>query len=243
MHRSLISIADFFSTRPLVSATAVASIPLLAIIIPAYRGFLALGPGGLPYNFIGFTIQAVGLLFAHRDTTSADTVRTAPANHQNARTRYLPDLTPRKTPRPLIPGYSAPHRQASQQGDETLVATLNGYLASLAESNAGLVIKGSGLELSTYPALWTVEEETPAHVLKTTGGEIAHVHPEGSAHMVLSLADAAEVLEKGWGEMHPLAGRVGRLPISYIMIYAPRNDTEVLVWKMMADAAVAYVSA
>lgn len=242
MQRSVSTITSFFSTHPFLSATAVASIPLLAIAIPAYRGFLAIGPGGIPHNIFGFALQAVGLLFAHRDTTSPDAIRAAPADHAGARTRYLSDLTPRKNARPRIPGYAAPHRQVTQQRDAALVATLNAYLASLAAENPGLAIKGSSLELSSYPALWAIDGDTAAHIHKMTGGEIAHVHPEGSAHMVLSLVDAEQVIEKGWGEMHPLAGKIPRLPISYVMIYAPQDDAEVAVWKKVADAAVAYVS-
>lgn len=43
---------------------------------------------------------------------------------------------------------------------------------------------------------------------ETCRGEIAHVHAiDGSFHMSLHLDDVKELLEKGWGQRHPLAGR------------------------------------
>ncbi len=37
-----------------------------------------------------------------------------------------------------------------------------------------------------------------------THGEAAHL--DGSMHMIFSPGDARQVIEKGWGERHPLAG-------------------------------------
>jgi hypothetical protein len=39
---------------------------------------------------------------------------------------------------------------------------------------------------------------------------------------------AAQVLSAGWGERHALAG-LARLPLTYLMVYAPRDDNEVAV--------------
>lgn len=46
----------------------------------------------------------------------------------------------------------------------------------------------------------------PAAKRLTCGGEVCHSHPsDGSLHLVLHPADVRAVLEKGWGERHPLA--------------------------------------
>ncbi|GAP88700.1 putative phospholipase carboxylesterase [Rosellinia necatrix] len=54
-------------------------------------------------------------------------------------------------------------------------------------------------------------------------GEVAHVHAEGSAHVCLSLVDAAAVVRRGWGERHKLSGVAGVLPWGYVLLYAPRD--------------------
>jgi len=60
--------------------------------------------------------------------------------------------------------------------------------------------------------------------------EFAHFHPapDGSMHLGLPLADAEYVIEKGWGELHPVA-KMGYLPTNFIMLYAPRNEEEILI--------------
>jgi len=71
--------------------------------------------------------------------------------------------------------------------------------------------------------------------------EIAHIHDaDGSLHMIISPGDAKMVVEKAWGERHPLSGRAGGVPITYTMIYAPRTEEEVKVQGRILRAAVWY---
>ncbi len=58
-------------------------------------------------------------------------------------------------------------------------------------------------------------------------GEFAHLHPgfDGSLHLVLPPALAADALEKGWAVAHPLAGI--RLSPGMVMVFGPRDDAEV----------------
>jgi hypothetical protein len=73
------------------------------------------------------------------------------------------------------------------------------------------------------------------------GGEVARIHPfDGSMHMVCSPADAASVIEAGWGERHSPAGR-GKLPATYLMIYAPRSSAEATVIAQLLAASIGYV--
>lgn len=60
------------------------------------------------------------------------------------------------------------------------------------------------------------------------GREFAHIHPpsDGSLHMVLPPDFVERVIENGWAERHPLAGRYG-LPANIVMVYGPRDDDEV----------------
>ena len=60
-----------------------------------------------------------------------------------------------------------------------------------------------------------------------------------SGHVALSLADASEVIQKGWGERHRLTGtRV--IPLGYTMLYQPRTRDEVEVFVRIFEAGIEY---
>lgn len=50
-------------------------------------------------------------------------------------------------------------------------------------------------------------------------------------HLTLHPSDAALVIAQGWGERHPLAGRLifGKplLPAGFVMVYAPQDESQV----------------
>jgi hypothetical protein len=68
--------------------------------------------------------------------------------------------------------------------------------------------------------------------------EFAHVHPDGSLHMVVPLAVEREILAKGWGERHPFHDPSMRL----MMLYAPRDMNELAVARSLVDASYRYAS-
>ena len=51
--------------------------------------------------------------------------------------------------------------------------------------------------------------------------------------------EAETVINKGWGEWHPLIQR-GILPPNIIMLYAPRNAEELEVAKIVLEHSYAY---
>jgi hypothetical protein len=57
--------------------------------------------------------------------------------------------------------------------------------------------------------------------------EFAHLHPpsDGSLHMSLPPAIVQAVIDNGWAEYHPLAGKYG-LPTNIVMVYGPRDAAE-----------------
>ncbi len=59
------------------------------------------------------------------------------------------------------------------------------------------------------------------------GNEFAHVHisDDGSLHAILAEPLKSEAMEKGWAELHPLAGQPTVSPDT-VMIYAPRDEKE-----------------
>jgi hypothetical protein len=67
------------------------------------------------------------------------------------------------------------------------------------------------------------------------GHEFAHLHgaSDGSLHAMLPPEVAAQAIERGWAEFHPLARR-GRLPATLVMIYGPRDEAELeTVWQLV----------
>jgi hypothetical protein len=119
----------------------------------------------------------------------------------------------------------------------------------LAVANAGVLAAGpSQLEGGAHP--------TALHLCRAADGagarlhatraptEVYHVHPvDGSAHCILSATDARTLCELGWGERHPLSGRfglAGGIPSTFVMVYAPRSEEDLVVHEMCARAAAAY---
>jgi hypothetical protein len=70
------------------------------------------------------------------------------------------------------------------------------------------------------------------------GHEFAHLHPlsDGSLHLVLPPDVVDDVIENGWAERHPLAGRHG-LPTNIVMVYGPRDDDELTVVEDLLQAS------
>ena len=60
-----------------------------------------------------------------------------------------------------------------------------------------------------------------------------------SWHVVLHPVDARVVVQKGWGEFHPLAGFAGS-EAGFVMIYGPRNTEEVDALIRILFAALEY---
>lgn len=71
-----------------------------------------------------------------------------------------------------------------------------------------------------------------AYMIET---EFAHLHPayDGSLHMCLPEDAAAEVVSKGWGELHPEV-LSGARPPTLILVYGPRDAEELeVVWTLV----------
>jgi hypothetical protein len=73
------------------------------------------------------------------------------------------------------------------------------------------------------------------------GREFAHLHPapDHSLHAMLppELVDTA--IDAGWAEHHPVALR-GLIPRTAVMLYAPRDDAELVVVETLIRASHAF---
>ncbi|KAH8761110.1 hypothetical protein F5883DRAFT_391306, partial [Diaporthe sp. PMI_573] len=223
-----------------------------------YYRFLAVGRGGTPSTFYGWYRTKV-LLFITNYILRVD-VFGAPFVHPmfEPYRGILFDLPPRQGERPTILGL-APQRQGNQRvSPQTGAAMVVILERKAAENPETLVVEQSYLE----GHLRALKRRLPAGAMPGTiettaewGGEAVHTHGlDGSAHVVLHPADAAEVIRAGHGERHPfgccaehwiwrfyhhtIRGICLPLPSNFVLVYAPRCEDEMAIFERIVDAAV-----
>lgn len=140
-------------------------------------------------------------------------------------------LPHRTGPRPRT-GPAIPHQQLSQNAPDWLQEELWRRM----DDFDGVLTGPSGVSLPETRALH-LEPELAAGPPEAfmVGTEFAHLHgpQDGSLHMALPPDLAREAIERGWAELHPLA-RAGRLPETLMMVYGPRDNSELeTVWGLV----------
>jgi phospholipase/carboxylesterase len=133
------------------------------------------------------------------------------------------DLPARVGPRPLTTPTN-PHTQLDQNASAEMVAEL----AARAFTLPHVEERSSLVSVPGARALW-LEEGHGSGRAETfmVGREFAHIHPmpDGSLHMALPRDVAEEATAKGWAEPHPMA-RLGYIPDTVVMVYGPRDASE-----------------
>lgn len=124
---------------------------------------------------------------------------------------------------------SNPHIQLNQQPvDRKIIDELMNWAFT---DLSNISKEPSRISLPGAQAMCLSEDKMCSHCNAfIVGNEFAHFHPapDGSMHLGLPVEDARYVIEKGWGELHPVA-KMGYLPTNFIMLYAPRNEEEILI--------------
>lgn len=95
------------------------------------------------------------------------------------------------------------------------------------------------ISVSTSRALWLDEDvraSADSFMPPRGSREFAHLHADGSFHLVLGEDDQGEVLARGWGLVHPWKDR----GVNEIMLFAPRNEEEIEELKPVIAAAYAH---
>ncbi|EKG19270.1 hypothetical protein MPH_03133 [Macrophomina phaseolina MS6] len=211
--------------------------PTIYFIHRDYQSFLSLGAGGTPQNLTGYLRIKLLSLFALPNTRIP-----APIPADLRQNGYLTSLPPRAGPRPTVAGI-APHRQTSQRSPSpsTPYTSLVARIQALAQKPLNSLVEGTSCFEKHGTGLFSLRPLT-----RTCRGEVCHVHgSDGSLHMTLYPADAKLVIERGWGERHPIArgGFFARfVPKHFVMVYAPRDEDEVETVMRIVGAAVWWVS-
>ncbi|KAL1841949.1 hypothetical protein VTJ49DRAFT_6272 [Mycothermus thermophilus] len=253
-------------SRPVLDIV-VLSIPLGLLAHNDYLNFLKLGPGGTPPTPAGWARLTFYRLFTLKDPfraprpeegvkpatgiLTATTAAAAGGDGDGDGHVKAGGLPYRPGPRPSVAGL-APQRQLDQHGCSSASARLRASLAALATQRpADFVTATSCLEKHGL-ALFA---RKPVNVCGN--GEVCHVHnTDRSMHLNLHPEDIREVLEKGWGQRHPMSWERGDgwlggmgvmveapLPRTFVMIYAPRNDEDLRVIARIIEAAIWYTTA
>ncbi|KAK2626917.1 hypothetical protein QTJ16_004092 [Diplocarpon rosae] len=226
--------------QPSLTCILLVLAPLPWIIHNDYVNFLNLGPGGTSSTFEGYLKITYLRLFALSDpytpASFSEAIYPAKGYYERAKS-WLPK---RSGPRPKIAGI-APQRQLDQPGCAAMNQMLRTSLENLAIRNPDTFNIGASCFEKKGLALFARD---PINI--TCRGEICHVHyRDKSMHLNLHPDDAKVVLENGWGERHPLA-RGGWMeayvPQQFIMVYAPRDRTELEVVCQIIEAASFWAS-
>jgi phospholipase/carboxylesterase len=119
-----------------------------------------------------------------------------------------------------------PQEQLTQNSPPALQDELFARLSAL----PGVVAQPSAISVPGARAFTLPSGSGPQDAfLVPDVGEFAHLHPsyDGSLHVALPPAMAADVVTKGWGVAHPLAGL--RVTPGMVMIFGPRTQPELEV--------------
>ncbi len=175
---------------------------------------------------LAFVIACSSVLYHRKNESIMDTQVT------------LDKLPTRHGDRPLTTNTN-PHTQLNQQpGDLSYIQELKDWAFSLLHIEK----RPSAISVPGAVAMcMKVGHTCDSCNAFMIGTEFAHFHPhpDHSMHLGLSKEDAAIIIDKGWGEWHPLIKR-GFLPPNIIMMYAPRSQEELEVAKVILGRSYAY---
>lgn len=223
-----------------VLATLILILPLPLLIRHDYEAFLALGPGGTPSTFLGYLKITCLRLITLSDPFTPPVIDGPITPAKGYFDHHQSTLPTRDGLRPTVAGI-APQRQLDQPGEKNAYLALRKSLENVAKTYSARTRTDTSCFEKQGLALFAIY---PLNA--TCRGEICHVHhSDRSLHLNLHPSDAAVVLEKGWGERHPLAECCfggGFVPRTFTMVYAPRNQEELASILKIIEAAAWWVS-
>lgn len=153
----------------------------------------------------------------------------------------LPDgaLPVRSGDRPAV-SWTIPQSQLRDNAPVALQEQLFAHISAL----AGVTTRQSAISVPGARGLMLNDHghAPPDAFLVPRAGEFAHLHPaaDGSLHLALPPALAADAVAKGWAVAHPLAGI--RLARGMVMIYGPRNPAELAIVAAIVETSHTYAT-
>lgn len=150
-------------------------------------------------------------------------------------------LAARDGDRPRV-SWTIPQQQESQNSPPELQEQLFARITAL----PGVSTRQSAISVPGARGLMLERGAAGAPLdafLVPRAGEFAHLHSEhdGSLHLTLPPALAADAAAKGWAVAHPLAGI--RLARGMVMVYGPRDAAELDIVASIVETSHAYATA
>jgi phospholipase/carboxylesterase len=148
------------------------------------------------------------------------------------------ELPERRGTRPEV-SWSIPQQQENDNAPVELQVRL---LAEVA-SQPGVRIASSHISVPGARAFLTDRPATNPQAFLVPGtGAFAHLHPpyDGSLHLALPPDLAADLVTRGWGQVHPLAGT--RVTPGFVMVYGPREEEELRTVAAIVAASHAFAT-
>jgi len=179
-------------------------------------------PGG--HGLTGPVVADLGTWVAERLSYIAGVQAPVPGQSVEVTWPTIPGgvLVQRAGPAPDVT-WSIPQQQVSQNAP----ADLQERLLDFARVLPGVTVGPSRISVRGARALNLAEGTGGAEAfLVPSAREFAHLHPahDGSLHLALPPDHARDLVTKGWGRVHPLAGT--RLAPGFVMVFGPRSDEE-----------------
>ncbi|KDQ58436.1 hypothetical protein JAAARDRAFT_154908, partial [Jaapia argillacea MUCL 33604] len=211
---------------------------------------MSYGPGGLPYNVVGWF--ASGVLLKSM-AIGADVIGTDLYDKNPDKRSFLPaGFPPRpRGERPDIGPHPLPQRQLNQPAPKKIKEMLVREFEKIVRDNQDIIDYRDSVHEGRTKSLFIKKDQPQSAATKMMLGEISHIHGTGdySVHVVLAPQDCKKVIASGWGQRHPLDGvRASKLvlgwwvPKEYVLVYAPRNEEEVQIVVQIVKAAVGYMT-
>jgi phospholipase/carboxylesterase len=154
---------------------------------------------------------------------------------------------------PTIPGGVLPERTGltpdvtwtipQQQVTQNAPADLQERLLDLVRDLPGVTVSDSRISVPGARA-FNLEGGAgdPQAFLVPSVREFAHLHPaeDGSLHLALPPAQAADLVAKGWGRAHFFAGT--QLSPGFVMLFGPRDEQELTTVASIVQLSHAYAT-
>ncbi|KAL4807463.1 hypothetical protein BDV18DRAFT_151496 [Aspergillus unguis] len=234
---------------PSKGSGAIASIPGA---LRDYQSFLDLGPGGPPYNILGWLVAKICFNPFMRDRMGTRMYDLKIEAGEGA--GFINNLDLRKGERPAMGTFAVPQRQINQWPSAEITTKFMAEYGTFLDRNSHLIDRVPSILEARTDAAHVCQRVHLTPVARQMRREICHVHEqsEHSVHVTLAPTDCKKVIEAGWGERFPLAGsrvvrnitlgKIGVLPTEYVFVYAPRNDEEIAIVMEIVKASVQYVT-
>ncbi len=136
-------------------------------------------------------------------------------------------------------GDAVPHLQHTQKSPDEIREALKAWAV---ETLPDVREEDTRISVPTTRAFWLSENVDVQHddaFMPPSGGrEFAHLHLDGSMHLCVSDAAVEEIVQKAWGEPHPLKEQ----GVNEVLFYAPRNTVEVELAKQALAEAYSYAT-